>query len=433
MRFFEQLVYSLVVYLLLPVLFGYFAWRSLREADYRRGWPERLGFIGRHEPGAIWLHAASVGEAQAALPLVERLLKRYPERRVVITNFTPTGAALIKTRLGQQVEQLYLPVDTPLAVARFLRRLRPAMGVIVETELWPNLLLACGRRGLPMLLASATLSERSARRYRRFPGLHLMRAAMQAFQVVAVQSHADANRFMQLGVYEGRIEVSGNLKFDLTVPDDLAGKAATLRHDWSASARPLWLAASTHEGEEQMALAAFDALRPDHPGQLLVLVPRHPQRFDAVAGLLERSNLRFVRRSSGQPVTDQTQVLLVDTLGELMLFYAMADIAFVGGSLVPIGGHNLLEPAALGKPILTGPHYHSQQQLYDLLSEKNAIRCVADQSELIGTLQAMLASPDSCRVMGQDAQAVLAANRGALAAVEGAVTRGMLQALAANT
>ena len=423
MRTISQVFYSLAIYCLLPVLFGYFLWRSLREPDYRRRWLERLGFIQSRAPGCLWIHAASVGETQAAMPLMERLLKRYPERRLVVSSFTPTGAALVRQRLGDRVDSVYLPVDTPLAVARFLRRLQPSAGIIIETELWPNLLLACGSRGIPMLLASATLSERSAKAYRRFPGLRLMCAALQAFQVVAVQTEADAQRFAALGVRDGRIETSGNLKFDLAVDSELPGHAATLRHTWRAIPRPVWIAASTHEGEEQIAINCCKSLQSDYPNQLMILVPRHPQRFDAVAALLTKAELRFARRSLDQAVSEDTQVLLVDTLGELMLFYAMADAVFVGGSLVPIGGHNLLEPAALAKPIITGPYCESQQQLLDLLDARAAVRKVGDEKALLAAIAELLADPDSRQVMGKAANAVVRDNRGSIDSIEGALAR----------
>lgn len=425
MRFIAQALYSLFVCALLPVLFGYFLWRSLREPDYRRGWAQRLGFITRREAECIWLHVASVGETQAALPLIERLLSRYSHQQIVISSFTPTGAALVKARLGDRVQSVYLAVDTPFAVARFLQRLRPALGVIVETELWPNLLLSCRARGIPLVLASATLSEKSATAYRRFPGLTLMREAMQAFQVVAAQTEADARRFSALGVQEGKLEVSGNLKFDLNVAPQLEQEATALRKSWAVEQRPLWIAASTHEGEEQAAIACFKALQAKHPEQLLILVPRHPQRFDDVAQQLSAAGLNFSRRSEQQAVLAATQVLLVDTLGEMMLFYALADIAFVGGSLVPIGGHNLLEPAALAKPVITGPYCESQQQLCVLLEAQQALLRVENAADLAATIAALLADEEGCMAKGQAALAVVESNRGSVAKIEDAISRVM--------
>ncbi|MDX1497441.1 MAG: lipid IV(A) 3-deoxy-D-manno-octulosonic acid transferase [Salinisphaeraceae bacterium] len=421
-----RLIYSLLIYCLLPVLFGYFFWRSLREPDYRRGWLQRLGFVPRTEQPSIWLHVASVGETQAALPLIERLIERYPDHRIVVTSFTPTGSALVSARLGERVSNVYLPVDTPCAVARFLRRLRPRIGVIVETELWPNLLLGCKARAIPMVLASATLSEKSARRYLRSPMRGLMSAALQAFHIVTVQSAPDAERFGSLGVRQGRIELSGNLKFDLSVDESLPGQAATLRHNWQAGGRAVWLAASTHEGEEEQVIATFRQLQTRHPNQLLILVPRHLQRFDSVAGIMEKSGLNFVRRSQGETVDSDTEVVLVDSLGELMLFYAMADVAFVAGSLTPIGGHNLLEPAALAKPIVTGPYCESQQQLLDLLAARDAVVQVDTQEELATTIAQLLEDGNRRKEMGQAAQAVVTENRGALSRIEGAVARSML-------
>lgn len=419
----NRLLYSLAIYGLLPVLFGYFFWRSLREPAYRQGWLQRFGLISRIHRPCLWLHAASVGEAQAAMPLIARLIEANPGHRLVVTSFTPTGAALVRQRFGERVAQVYLPVDTPGAVRRFLDRLRPEAGIIIETELWPNLLLACRSSGIPMLLASASLSPDSLQRYYRFPGKALMARALQAFDCVAAQTTADEQRLVKLGVAADRIRTLGNLKFDLAVPENLFDEAAAMRRQWHADKRPIWVVASTHEGEEAMILDAFTALLADQPTLLLILAPRHPQRFDAVASLIETRKLSFLRRSDGADCAADTQVLLLDTLGELMQFYALGDVVFVGGSLVPIGGHNLLEPAALGRPVITGPYCESQQQLCDLLQAQDALLRVGDHQALQQAVEALLADTGQRSRMGEAARSVVAGNSGVLQRLETEVQR----------
>ncbi|MGH8529915.1 MAG: lipid IV(A) 3-deoxy-D-manno-octulosonic acid transferase [Nevskiales bacterium] len=405
--------YSLSVYCLVPLLFLYFFWRSLREPGYRQGWDERLGY-GASLPESLWLHAASVGEVQAAAPLIRALREKYPALPVLVTTFTPAGADQLSRLFGGEIMQRFLPVDTPGAVARFLEATRPRLGIIVETELWPNLLRGCAARAIPVLLASARLSAQSVTNLRRFPGEPILSQALAALRFVGAQSAADAARYRELGVRPEQVEVTGNIKFDLQIPARLKAEGQALRATWHALERPLWIAASTHEGEEEQVLRVFAELRANIPTLLLVLVPRHPQRFGRVHDLCRRESFSTARRSMQDKVEDDTDIVLGDTLGELQVLYGAADVAFVGGSLVPIGGHNLLEPAALDLPIVVGPHTDAQREMTELLKAEGALTQVQDGKGLCKAVNELLTSPTLRENHAQAGQAVLARNRGAL-------------------
>lgn len=409
-------LYSLALYLALPLILAYFAWRGLREPDYLRGWSERLGFGRRPPAHGIWLHAASVGEVAAAEPLLRALRERYPGLPCLVTTFTPTGRARALAGLDGIAEVAYLPLDLPAAVRRFLRRTRPRLGIVLEAELWPNLLHGCADAGVPLLLANARLSETGAARYRRGPLARLVGPAVRRLYRIAAVDEAAAARFAALGVPAERITVTGNLKFDLTLPPRTAERGGELRRVWHALQRPVWVAASTHSGEEEGVLDAHEALIRRYPSLLLVLAPRHPQRFDAVAELCRARGLAFVRRSRGEAVDAGVRVVLGDTLGELPLFYALADLAFVGGSLVPgIGGHNLLEPAALRRPVITGPHLEAWGSVADLLYEAGALRRAEDSTALAEAVSGWLEDESGRETAGRAAARVVESHGGALA------------------
>jgi 3-deoxy-D-manno-octulosonic-acid transferase len=409
-------LYSLAFCLLLPPILLYFLWRSLREPGYRLRWGERFGFGSAPTPGGIWLHAASVGEVQAARPLVESLLNRYPQHALTVSCITPAGARRARELWAGRVSVCYLPFDTPGAVARFLGRVQPRLALVLETEIWPNLYAACAARGIPLLIVSARLSEGALARFSRFPGAALLRATLRGVAGILAQSEADAERYRRAGAPAARVEVMGNLKFDHRLDPALPGHAQVLREDWGAT-RPVWIAASTHEGEEAVVLDAHARLRQRLPDLLLVLAPRHPPRFERVAELCAAAGFATARRSRGEIGDPDTAVVLVDTIGELNLFYAAADVAFVGGSLVPVGGHNLLEPAALGLPILVGPHMHNQPEMTELLLSAGAARQVADVYELVQAVDECLESPALRHQAGAAARHVMERNRGSLARV----------------
>ncbi|MCB1768614.1 MAG: 3-deoxy-D-manno-octulosonic acid transferase, partial [Candidatus Competibacteraceae bacterium] len=315
--------------------------------------------------------------------------------------------------LGERVQHVYAPYDLPSVVRRFLHRTQPRLAIIMETELWPNLLRQCATAGIPTLIANARLSERSARGYARIPGLTA--SMLQDITLIAAQGESDARRFRALGA--PRVEVTGNLKYDLKIPDDLREQGRQFRRKWLGENQPVWIAASTHSGEDEQILRAFIRVRSSWPNLLLVLTPRHPERFDNVAALCREQGFNLIRRSEQRPCTPDTAVFLGDSMGELLLFYAAADLAFVGGSLVPTGGHNVLEPALLGLPVLFGPHMFNFAEASQQLLEAKAAWQVMDVGELAVTLDWLLADLQQGRDAGQRGRAVVERHRGALAAL----------------
>jgi 3-deoxy-D-manno-octulosonic-acid transferase len=406
-------LYTLTAYLVLAPIFCSVLWvRGLRDARYRRNFSQRFGGGDTLPENSIWVHAVSVGEVQAAAVLVRTLYDRYPGVPLVVTTITPTGDERARALLGDRANVRYLPLDLPGSVRRFFDRVKPRIAVIFETELWPNIYHECGRRRVPLVLASARLSPRTMGRYRRFIGL--FRQVLSNRVTIAAQGEGDAERFRSLGADPGRTHVTGNLKFDFAVPADVTTKGAQLRAFYAGD-RPVWVAGSTHGGEEAQLLEAHREVRRKYPGALLVMVPRHPQRFNEVASWLEKQNVRFIRRSQPSARTPDLEVLLVDTLGELLDFYAMGDVAFVGGSLVEkVGGHNLLEPAALGLPVLAGPHNANSADIARILAERGAARFVPDAKELAAQVSALLANPAERSRMGELGRECVEDNRGAL-------------------
>jgi len=409
-----RFLYLLAVLIAVPVVSLTYLWRGLRDRSYWHNFSERFGFGARQTPHGVWLHAVSVGEVQACAPLVSVLHERHPEVPLTVTTFTPTGAARARALYGNLAQVRYLPFDLPGAMRRFLARVQPRLAVIFETELWPNLYRECGRRRIPLVLASARISPRSVGRYRRLGAL--FRNALAQAAVVAAQAPGDAERFRSLGADPSSTHVTGNIKFDFELPPDIAARGARLRAQY-AQERALWVAGSTHGGgEEQAVLEAHRQVRAAHPGTLLVLAPRHPPRFTEVAQALEAAGVSFVRRSASvdHGAGADCAVVLLDSLGELLGFYAAADVAFVGGSLVPVGGHNLLEPAALGVPVLTGPHTFNSEQIARLLIARGAAQVVHDAAELGARVSELLADPRARERMGAAGSASVDSNRGAL-------------------
>jgi 3-deoxy-D-manno-octulosonic-acid transferase len=413
-----RFLYSWLIRCAVPFAYAAILWRALRDHHYRQGLAARLGF-GRALPtSSIWLHAVSLGEMTAAAPLARALRLRFPEIPLVVTTATPAGRARAIALFDGGVDIRFLPYDTPGSVRRFLKRTRPRAAIIMETELWPNLLRECERGGIPVLLASARLSSRSVSRYRRFGSLFA--GVFSKNLLVAAQSAEDAERFKSIGADAERTQVVGNVKFDLEFDAGIVQTGQALRTAY-AGTRPVWIAGSTHAGEEEQVLDAHAMLLQSTPNAVLLLVPRHADRFAAVAELLARRGVKFARRSrmaSGaqrQPLANDTPVLLVDTVGELLMLYASADAAYVGGSLVPIGGHNLLEPAALGLPVLTGPSYYNSPEIAQLLLARGAALEVKSAQDLAATLKRLLAEPEVREQMGNIGQDIIAANRGSVA------------------
>lgn len=403
-------LYSFVFTLCMPLVLLRLLLRARKAPAYARRWHERLALGGDLRPDGIWVHAVSVGEAIAAAPMVRELLQRYPQLPVTITCMTPTGSEQIRKLFADRVGHAYLPYDLPWLQRRFIRRLRPRIGVIMETELWPNMVHQAKAEGVPLVLANARLSERSARGYRRVAWL--ARPMFAALDWVAVQTEAEAQRFARLGVARDAMTITGSIKFDLQSDPQVLQQAAQLRDQWGA--RPVWIAASTHAGEDEQILAAHRQVLELHADALLILVPRHPERFNDVARLIESAGLSAVRRSRGDVPMRADQVLLGDSMGELMMFYACADVAFVGGSLVAHGGHNYLEPAALGLPIISGPHSFNFTEISELLQGAGALERVADQADLAAAVSRLLSEPAMARQAGAAGLAVVKDNQGAL-------------------
>ena len=405
-------LYSLVLRLALPVSLYYLIWRGLRQREYFDRWSERFAlYRGEGLPESLWVHAVSVGEVNAAAPLVDALRRRHPGRPLLVTTTTPTGSARVRALWGDAVRHVYLPYDLPGAMQNFLDHFRPRLALVMETELWPNLFAELERRGVPLLIANARLSKRSLKGYR--PIAPLVRHAVATVDIVAAQSEADAVRYRRLGARAEAVHVTGNLKFDQELPGNLEAQGSAWRDRWGRS-RPVWIAASTHPDEEDAVVRAHQAVLAGHPDALLLWAPRHPERFGAAVQAAARAGLRVQSRREDELPDGQAQVFVIDTLGELMAFYAAADVAFVGGSLQEVGGHNLLEPAALGVPALVGPHTFNFQEITLLLETTGAVRRIETADALGPALLAWLRAPDARRADGEAGRARIAAERGAL-------------------
>lgn len=415
------LPYNLLWWLALPAVLLRLLWRARRQPDYLRHVRERFGGYRVRAPGAaIWVHAVSVGETRAAEPLIRAILARWPEHTVVLTHMTPTGRAAGEALFGDEtrVLRVYLPYDTCFFAMRFLRRFRPAFGVIMETELWPSLLAACRHRGVPVLLANARLSERSARRYARVPAL--ARLTLGALAAVGAQTAADAVRLTALGAC--RASITGNIKFDIAPPESALALAARFRA--RCGTRPVILAASTREGEEAAILDAFIHSAPAGD-VLLVLTPRHPQRFGEVEALARARGLAVARRSdeagadaagsAPAPLPREARVWLGDSMGEMFAYYALADVALIGGSWLPFGGQNPIEACAVGTPALLGPHTFNFQQVAEEAVKAGAARRCGDADAALRTAFALLADAPARAAMAEAGRAFAAANRGATA------------------
>lgn len=417
-------LYSLLLYAAMPIVLLYLLLRGLRSPEYLRRWPERFGFFAPPKrTGGIAVHAVSMGEVNAASALVKALADRYPDDPIYFTTFTPTGSERVRALFGDRVFHVYAPFDLPGAVRRFFARLQPRLLVILETEIWPNLLHRARSRGIPAVIANARISPRSFAQYRRFR--RLTASALADVAHIAAQSRGDAERLVALGADTAKTSITGNLKFDLQLPKTLAEEGAALRQAWGAD-RPVLVAGSSHEGDERPLLAAFGQLLTAFHEALLVLVPRHPERFGRAAQLAADAGLSPARLSEGRGCPPSAQCFVVDAMGELLRYYAAGDVAFVGGTLEPIGGHNLLEPAALGKPVLFGPHTSNVADLAERLQESGAGIRVADADMLEKALRQLFSEPDRRDRMGRAGLELVRSGQGAvgrtLTIIEEAIT-----------
>lgn len=404
---FGRLAYTAVWYAAVPFILLRLLWRARRQPGYLHHVPERFGFYAgrRDEKPLLWVHAVSVGETRAALPLIQALQVHYPQHGILLTHMTPTGRETGAALFGNRVIQCYLPYDHPGAVSRFLDHFRPVAGVLMETEIWPNLIHAGAARGIPMHLVNARLSQRSLRGYQRFAAL--AGNALRALTVIAAQSEEDAGRLKMLGA--ATVKVTGNLKFDIDPPVTQIEQGRALRT--TLGMRPVILAASTRDGEESLLLDIVT--RSGLRGALLVIVPRHPQRFDEVAALIRQRGLRLQRRSSRETIAADTEVLLGDSMGEMFMYYALCDVVLLGGSFLPYGAQNLIEPCALGKPVILGPSTYNFAEAAEAAVAAGAAVRVNGLSEAVPTALQLSMDPARCQRMGEAGLSFTAAHRGA--------------------
>lgn len=387
--------YTILSYIAIPFLILRLYIKSIKQPAYRERISERLAlFRAPEQPILIWFHCVSLGEVIAAAPLIERLLKECGEQRIVLTTTTPTGSQKARDLFAGRLFHVYAPFDAPCMVRRFLDKIQPKVAIMMETEIWPHWFAVCKARNIPLLIANARLSEYSQRGYQRIKSLTA--DALACVEKVLAQTKEDAQRFVKLGVPAEKALVLGNIKFDLTVPANIHEKGRQFRLHWPQN-RPVWIVASTHLGEEEIILDAFRLVKEDHPQGILLLVPRHPNRFDKVAEMAQNAGFNTILRTHLEQTSPhdcgRMDVLLCNTIGEMMLFLAASDVAFVGGSLIPQGGHNILEPAALYVPVITGPNMFNFQKIYDEFLQSESIVTVTDAASLAQAVSAFFADP----------------------------------------
>lgn len=416
-------LYSLVLTISIPALYLRLLWRSQKNPSYRARWLERLGIFKtpatKNIQQGIWIHAVSVGESIAAVSIIQSLMQQFPSLPITVTTGTPNGSARIQAMLRQEILRnavfhVYFPFDLPWTLSSFLKRVRPKLCVVMETELWPNALMSLRNHNIPVIIANGRLSPRSFQGYQRIKSI--TQEMMSCLSMVAAQSKLDGDRFLALGLQASCLEVTGNVKFDMAEPSTTVLTTANeLRQCWGAE-RPVWIAASTHEGEEEMVLDAFMALRKILPKTLLILVPRHIERRDSVIQSIRKHDLSMVLRSRSdlEKCSNDTAVFLVDTMGEMPLFYQASDVAFVGGSLVPVGGHNTLEPALASRPMIVGPYVHNFTEITKLLLDAKALQQVHNTEELARTALHLLTAKEERILAGQRGRKVVEENRGAV-------------------
>ncbi len=410
-----RIFYSALFSLLVPFILVRLLWRSIKASDYRQRWRERFAYYDKQMPqDVIWFHAVSVGEAEAVFPLIKRLQKQFPQAKILVTTTTPTGSSRVRAVLGQTVEHVYLPYDIPGIVKRFLACFKPVLAVVMETELWPNLLHYCGENNIPCYLINARLSEKSARGYQKLPSL--IQPSLARIKQIAAQTQEDAERFVAIGAKPEQVSTFGNMKFDLDIAEETITEGKRLKTT-QFNGRFVWLVASTHHGEEQILLEVYASLKVVIPELLLLIVPRHPERFAEVAALCGQNDLKVVTRTSKKPCAWVTDIYLADTLGELKMLYAAADVTFVGGGLVPVGGHNLLEPAALGVPILFGPYMHNFKEIAKKIVEHNAALQCQDKDAIVQAVQSLYSDMSKRKLLIANGKAFVEKNRGAIAKV----------------
>lgn len=407
-----RVLYSCLFYLLTPFILARLTWRSIKAPPYRYRWAERFGFYSKKNAGGvIWFHAVSVGEAEALFPLAKKIQQQRPDATLLITTTTPTGSARVKAVMRDSVEHVYLPYDMPGAINRFVRCFRPRLAVIMETEIWPNLFAYCGKHHVPLYIINARLSEKSANGYQKVPALIV--PALAHIKLIAAQTQDDAKRFVSIGAKAEQVKVLGNIKFDIDVANETIEQGLQLKADLFAG-RFVWLIASTHKDEEAIFLDIYKQIKTAIPELLLVIAPRHPERFGEVKKICEHHALSVAVRTSGECCDRRTDVYLADTMGELKMLYAASDVAFVGGSMVPVGGHNILEAAAVGVPVLFGPYMENFKEIAEgVLRQDAAIQCQSNE-EIIRAVISLHADSASRQSLAEKGRLFVRQNQGAI-------------------
>lgn len=404
-------IYTFVIYILAPFVLLRLYFLGFKNQAYRIRWQERFGFFSWKNSGkaVIWIHAVSVGEVNAARPIVQHLLEQYPEHEILMTTVTPTGAMTLEQHFSNEVCHLYLPYDLPFSVKRFLKIIKPTLLITMETEIWPNLYEYCYRSKIPVLIINARLSEKSSKGYRLVSTL--MKETLLKVSVIAAQTSKDAERFISFGANKDDVIVAGNLKFDVTIPQSITEQAQSLKRYFSVN-RPIWIAASTQEGEEEIVLQAHKRILDQQPDAILILAPRHPDRSDKVASLCDDEKLDYIKRTDQCEFSSEFNVYILDTLGELQLHYATSQVAFVGGSLVNTGGQNMMEPASLGLPVISGLHTYNFTEITELLSGEDALIFVSNAEELAKEVSSLLGDANQRHNIGERGRRVIESNKG---------------------
>ncbi|AKC60163.1 lipid IV(A) 3-deoxy-D-manno-octulosonic acid transferase [Blochmannia endosymbiont of Polyrhachis (Hedomyrma) turneri] len=406
------IIYNTIIYLIQPIILIRLLWRSINIPAYRKTWNERYGFYNTIiQPRGIILHAVSVGETLAAIPLIHALQKKYPSLNIMLTSMTPSGKEVAQSILGNTINYGYLPYDLPGAIRRFIHHTQPILVITLETELWPNLIKILYKYHIPYIIANARLSSQSANNYKKIK--KFITLIMQYVTLIAAQNKKDAERFISLGLQNKKIAITGNIKFDVPINNNLLKKSQTLKKLW-ANNRYVWIASSTHKGEETLLLQVHENLLKKIPNLLMILAPRHKERFISVHKIITKTKLRFITRSSGQNPTYNTQVIIIDTIGELTLLYGVADLAFIGGSLIKHGGHNPIEAAAHGIPILTGPYVFNFHAIYNIMIKAKASIKITNITSLENKIYTLLTNQTYRLYYGKNATHVLRTNQGAI-------------------
>lgn len=414
-------IYTILFYLLTPLILLRLYWRGFKAPEYRKRWKERLAvYDKKYSANVIWIHAVSVGESVAVFPLIKLLQQRYPTYNFLVTTTTPTGSARVKGELASSVSHVYLPYDLPIVIKRFLTIFRPKIVIIMEKEIWPNLYYQCNQKNIPLTIINARLSAKSAKAYKKIPSLVI--PALESVSLIATQTDEDKERFIEIGAKEAYVEVTGNLKFDVKIDEDIIHQAKSIKVQLFKD-RFVWIIASTHKDEEIIFFELYLLLKKRIPELLLLVVPRHPERFKDVKQLAEKMQLKTCMRSSKKSIETDADVYIADSMGELKLLYGVADISFVGGSMVPVGGHNILEPAAMNIPITFGPHmFNSKQIAKDVVLLDAAIQCM-DKEEVMDIVIRLYENQKERRKMVFTMSQFLKNNQGATETTEKLISK----------